>query len=351
MNIEQVLEKGYVDSYDKDIYCQVKTNWDKVAKPLDSLGHFEHYISKMYACLGTIKVDKINSAIAIMCADNGIVEEGISQSPKEVTAICASNIAKKKSAVGIMALENDIEIFAIDVGIEGDVKETINRKIARGTKNFLKEPAMTKEEMYMAMQVGMDVIKECKKKGINLVGTGEMGIGNTTTTSAVAAALLHLPAKTVTGRGAGLSDEGLARKIQVIDEAIEKYNLYNQTPIEILRTVGGLDIAALIGMFIGAAVYHMPIVLDGIISMVAALLAQSLVKGASSYMIPSHISKEPTAITIAKILKLEPIINANMALGEGTGAVLMISLMKTVNQVYMTSSSFEDYKIEQYERF
>lgn len=210
---------------------------------------------------------------------------------------------------------------------------------------------MTREEVLQAIQVGMDLVAEGKEEGTLLLGMGEMGIGNTTTSSAVVASLLGEPAHQVTGRGAGLDDEKLAHKKEMIAEAIEKYELYEKDPLTVLSTVGGLDIAALVGMCIGGAVYHVPIVLDGFISMTAALAASRLVPEVKEFLVPSHSSKEPAVMRIREELELHPVIDAGMALGEGTGAVLMISLLKTANAVYENSVSFEGTGIEQYTRY
>ena len=334
------------------MYKTIKQNWDTVAKPLDSLGVFE----ELHSRIGAINkrehgiIDKC--AILVFCADNGVVAEGISQSGQEVTALCADSISSGRSCLGTMTRRADTDIITIDVGINSDETwdKVRNLKVAKGTKNFAQEPAMTKEQVMKAIALGKDMVKECKDNDYSLIGIGEMGIGNTTTSSAVAAALLRLDATKVTGRGAGLSDEGLIRKINVIDTAISTYGLYDLTPIEVLRHVGGFDIAAMVGVCLGAKEYSMPIVLDGFISMVAALLAVRIDKDTKNYLIPSHCSKEPAARLIADELGLTPVIDARMALGEGTGAALMISLLRTIDSVYETSASFEGIKVEQYER-
>lgn len=184
-----------------------------------------------------------------------------------------------------------------------------------------------------------------------MLATGEMGIGNTTTSTAVAAALLDLEVEQVTGKGAGLTDEALKRKCRVIEEAIEKYFLRDADAFTILKTVGGLDIAGLTGVFIGAAIEQIPVVIDGVISAVAALLAEILCKGAVNYMIPSHKSRELAETAIMKKLHLDPVLDADMALGEGTGAVMMMSLLDVALGVYLQGASFANFEIEQYKRY
>ena len=221
----------------------------------------------------------------------------------------------------------------------------------KGTNDFLLKPAMSEREAMKAVRVGMELVKECKEAGYTLLGTGEMGIGNTTTSAAMAAALLSVPPEIVAGRGAGLSDEGLARKRQVIAAALEKYQLRETEPMRILCSVGGLDIAGLCGVFLGGAKYHMPIVADGVISAVAALTAERLCPGTKEFIIPSHKGKEPASELLMRELGLSPVLDAGLALGEGTGAVMMFSLLDIAMSLYETGATFGDFKIEEYHRF
>lgn len=210
---------------------------------------------------------------------------------------------------------------------------------------------MTLVECNQAVETGIRLVSECKEKGYRLIGTGEMGIGNTTTSSAVAAALLGCEVEEITGRGAGLNDAGLQRKCDVIRNALKHYDFNPKDTVRILRTVGGLDIAGLVGVYIGGAHYHIPIVMDGVISAVAALVAERLCPGVKEYMIPSHCSKEPAAAKIMKELGVEPVIDARLALGEGTGAVMMFSLLDLALTLYQDSTTFDDIEVEPYERF
>lgn len=350
---KQELQRINIENPDEEIRRKIKSNWDKVAKPLDGMGKFEVLTSQIGAILRDESVDISRKAVIIMCADNGIVEEGISQSGQEVTRLVAENMGKGQSSVGRMAAFAGADTIPVDIGINCPlpIPGVLNRKIRQGTRNFKIEPAMTEAEVVKAICAGIESVRVCKEKGYRLLATGEMGIGNTTTSSAVAASLLGCNVDEVTGRGAGLNDEGLLRKRQVIREAIDKYNLYEADAFRVLQTVGGLDIAGLTGVCIGGAIYHVPIVLDGVISMVSALLAEKLVSGTRKYLIPSHIGKEPAMINISKALEMEPVIDANLALGEGTGAVMLFPLLDMVLEVYRESSSFSEIKVEQYERY
>lgn len=350
---KEELEKIMVNAPDEKIRKKVFNNLDRVAKPLDGLGRFEVFIAQIGAIQGTEQIDISKKAVIIMCADNGIVAEGISQSGQEVTLAVVKNMAQKKSSVGIMAEAIGADTIPVDIGVNNKIKipGILDKKIRLGTRNFRNEPAMTEEEAIRAIFTGIEIVGACKEKGYKILATGEMGIGNTTTSSAVAAALLHCEVAQVTGRGAGLCDEKLKHKQNIIAEALKKYKLKGADALQILETVGGLDIAGLTGVCIGGALYHVPIVLDGVISMVAALLAERIVPGTKDYLIASHKGKEPAVDWVKKELKVEPVIDGNMALGEGTGAVMMFSLLDIALSVYQNRTTFSDLEIEQYERF
>lgn len=349
------LRKLRIDAPDEGTRKKVLANWDHVAKPLDGMGRFEALTAQIGAILGTDKLDPGGSrkAVLIMCADNGIVEEGVSQSGQEVTLAVVKNMAGKQSSVGKMAAKIGADTIPVDIGInfQGKIQGVLDRKIRCGTRNFNREPAMTQEETVRAIFTGVELVRDCRQKGYRILATGEMGIGNTTTSSAVAAALLGCDAALVTGRGAGLSDEGLSQKQRIITEAVERYQLRGAEPLRVLRTVGGFDIAGLAGVCIGGALFHVPIVLDGVISMVAALAAERIVPGTKAYLIPSHKGKEPAVEMLAAALGLEPVIDASMALGEGTGAVMMMALLDMALCIYNNRTTFSDIEIRQYERY
>ncbi len=338
---------------DAELYKRILRNWDRIAKPLDGLGRFESLTAQIGAILGTEEIDIAKKAVIIMCADNGIVAEGVSQSGQEVTAAVAAQMGGGDSSVGKMAAMIGADTIPIDIGIHSrePIPGVLDRKIRCGTRNFRKEPAMTGEETARAINTGIEMVAVCKGKGYRILATGEMGIGNTTTSSAVTAALLGCKAEEVTGRGAGLCEEKLWRKMQIVTEAIEKYELYGAEPFRVLETVGGLDIAGLVGVCIGGAVYHLPVVLDGVISMAAALLSERLMPGTKKYLIPSHNGKEPAVGMLKEALGLEPVIDGELALGEGTGAVMMLSLLDMALCVYHGRTLFSDIKVKQYERY
>lgn len=354
IDIKELLDgKYHIELPDESCFKRIKERWDMVAKPLDSLGKFEKITAKMGAISGDESLDFSKKAILVFCADNGIVEEGISQSGQDVTLAVTKAIGKRKSSVCKMAARCGVDIIASDIGV--NTSETIdgirNVKIRKGTRNFLNEPAMTLDDTLKAIQTGIDLVYECKQDGYKVLGMGEMGIGNTTTSCAVASALLGCKAGEIIGRGAGLSDEGLIRKEAVINKAIDKYDLYNANPLKVLQTVGGFDIAALTGVVIGGAIYHIPVILDGVITMVAGLVATRMFKEAGEYVMASHIGREPAIKRILDELDLDAVICGDLALGEGTGAVMFCSLLDLALALYTQEYTFADIEIEPYHRF
>lgn len=346
MRLEEMLKQ--IVPLDSRAMKESKLRWDRIAKPLNSLGKLEEVVIKIAGMVQTNQVNIEKKALVIMCADNGVVEEGVTQTGQEVTAIVSENFLQKKASVSVMAEYTNTEIFPVDIGISKDTN-IINKKIAYGTKNFAKESAMTKEEARKAIQTGIELVETLKKNGYQIIATGEMGIGNTTTSSAIASLLLEKKIEEVTGKGAGLTTEGLSRKREVIAKAISLHQPDKNDMIDVLSKVGGFDIGGLAGVFLGGAIYHIPIVIDGFISAVAALIAYKMNPMAKDYMLPSHVSKEPAACFVLKELGLEPFITCDMCLGEGTGAVAVFSLLDMAVNVYNKMSTFEQIDVEAYQ--
>lgn len=352
--IREELLSIKIEKPDEKIKKLAKQKWDALAKPIDGLGTFEETVCRIAAILDTTDLDLSEKGLIIMCADNGIVSEGVSQTGKEVTYEVSALMGQRKSSVGIMLKDYPAHIMTVDIGIDSDniPEGVIDKKVAKGTKDFLHEPAMTSEEVLKAIEAGIECVKELKDKNISLIATGEMGIGNTTTSSALMSVLTGLDVKECTGRGAGLSDEGLKRKIKVIEEGISfHFPERHADAFDALCKVGGLDIAGLVGVFIGGAVHRVPIVIDGFISMISALIAERLVPGCKDYMIASHMGKEIGMKVLVGELDLNPVIYGNLALGEGTGAVMLFPMLDMVMSMYSSGTNFSDTPIEEYERF
>ena len=338
----------------EEYYLKIKNNWDNLAKPLDSMGYFEDILSKMGAVLLDETIDISKAALAVFISDNGIINEGVSQSTYEVTTSVARAIGRRKSSVCHMAENAKVDVFPYNIGmVESEKIDGVDDSyfIANGSKNFALEPALSLVEVQTAIDSGKKIVGTLVAKGYKTVLLGEMGIGNTTTSSAVIASILKLDPIYICGRGAGLSDEGLDKKINVIKNAIKKYDLYNAAPLTILSSVGGFDIAAMVGVILGALEYKIPIILDGLITAAAALVARELDKDTSGIVFFSHKGKEKGIELVAREFDQIPIIDGNMALGEGTGAVMFYSCLKNALSIYSGNTSFSDMEIDKYERF
>jgi len=349
-----------------------KKHWDSIAKPLDSLGEFEKIFQKLSAIYESEIPDISNKCITVMCADNGIVKEGISQSDKNVTLAVAKSMALGTSSIAVLSKAAGSKMMVFDMGIDSFDTEiyslgVINHKLMHGTNNFMKEKAMPLDITLRALLTGIGIVRELKDNKTTIIGTGEMGIGNTTTSSALSAAILNLPVEDVTGRGAGLDDAKLKKKVDIIKGGIEKYGFRDKlfldsiksenksvrslAVLDLLSSLGGLDIATLTGIFIGGSIYKLPIVIDGVISEVAALFAYFINPLCKEYMVASHLSREPVASIIFNILGLKPVIDASLALGEGSGCAMLFPLLDMVLEIYTKNASFSDIKIEEYKRF
>ncbi|HIV24302.1 MAG TPA: nicotinate-nucleotide--dimethylbenzimidazole phosphoribosyltransferase [Candidatus Scatomonas pullistercoris] len=322
-------------------------HWDSIAKPLRSLGKLEKAVVQMAGIQGTSQVDIAKKALLVLCADNGVVEEGVTQTGQEVTAQVAENFLQEKATAGILCRTTGADIFPVDMGIYRDT--TIrNCKIAYGTQNMTKGPAMSREQALQGLETGIRLAMEKKEEGYRILATGEMGIGNTTTSSAMASVFLGRPAEELTGRGAGLSSEGLNRKIQAIKKAVALNRPDPEDPVDVLAKVGGFDIAGMAGVFLGGAAMHMPVVIDGFISCVAALTAMRICPQAADYMMASHVSREPAAEMLLAAIGKEAFLTCDMCLGEGSGAIMLFPLLDMGLEVYNKMATFEENEIETY---
>lgn len=341
---------------DRRIYDKTKQRWDSISKPIDGLGSFEKWIAQIFAIQGVEQITGFKKVLAVFCADHGIVEEGVSQCGQEVTYQVAKLLGEDRSTASKMARFAKTDCIPVDVGINSPDKlpGVRDEKVRRGTGNFLKEEAMTEQEAIDAINVGIQIARECKEKGYHILATGEMGIGNTTSGTALLCALTGTDVAEVVGRGAGLSDSGLAKKKKVIETALAKYEFVESTQrayaLQVLHQVGGLEIAAMAGTFLGGAVYGIPVMIDGVLSAVAALIAAMLMPECVAYMLPSHAGREKGTKMILERLGLSPILTADMALGEGTGALMVLPLLDMALDFFLQATTFAEGGIEQYTR-
>lgn len=327
-----------------------RDKWNAVAKPIGSLGSLELMVEQIAGLTGSIDVDIGKRAVVVLCADNGVVAQGVSQSDSDITTVIAGSVARGISSVCKMAQTVNADAFSVDMGMKtpSDVSGVIDRCVARGTGDISLGPAMSRDQAIQAIRSGVDLVAELKAQGYQALATGEMGIGNTTTSSAMAAAFLGLPVEAVTGRGAGLSDAGLIRKQDAIKRALAVNKPDPDDPLDVLAKLGGFDIAGLAGLFIGGALHRVPIVIDGFISTLAAYTAMRLCPACTCAMLGSHKSAEPATRMLLERLGIDPVIQAGLRLGEGTGAVLLFPMLDAALALY-NGTTFDDTGIEAYE--
>lgn len=316
-------------------------------KPIGSLGRLEEIAIKLSLIQNNLNPKIGKKIIFVYAADHGITEETVSAFPKEVTAQMVLNFINKGAAINVLSEHNQIDLKVIDIGVDydfNDIKGLITRKVAKGTKNFLKQQAMTEEEALKALKIGIDIFEETYKENkIDIIGVGDMGIGNTTSSSAIISAVTGLPAEETTGRGTGIDEKSLKRKIEVIDEAIKFHNLNpNSSGIEILQKIGGFEIGGIAGTILASAYHKVPVVIDGIIATAAALIAYKINSNVKDYMFASHKSVEKGHIKALNLLGLEPILDLHMRLGEGTGSALAINIIEASAKIMTQMASFEE---------
>lgn len=335
---------------DAEARAAAHAHWARLAKPLGGLGALETMIEDAAALTGWEDIDIGRRAVFVLCADNGVVAQGVSQTDQSVTRAVAENLAGHRTSVCRMADVARCEVVPVDIGMAGEkVAGVLDRRVISGTADFTRGAAMTRGQTLSVIEIGMNLVRDWKQKGFSLLATGEMGIGNTTTSSAVAAMLLRQDAERMTGRGAGLSDEGLERKICAIRRGIAVNQPDADDPLDVLSKLGGLDIAGLCGVFLGGALYRVPILMDGFISSVAALCAVRLCERAKKAVFASHVSSEPAAHIVLDALGRKPLLTAGMHLGEGTGAVAAIPLWDMALSVYRGCYSFAEGGITPYQ--
>ncbi len=321
---------------------------DSLVKPIGSLGRLEDYAVQLAAIFGKTNLPPLKKAIAVFAADNGVWDEGISPVPQSVTAIQAVNMTKGVTGVGVLAACAGADVFVYDMGIRNfpGHKGIGDRRVGNGTRSIARGPAMDIEQTIQAITHGIDVAEELCDKGYRLLGCGEMGICNTTTSAAVLCALTGADVEETVGRGAGITDEQLEKKRSVVRTALELSRPDPDNTLEVLATVGGFDIAAMTGFFLGAAYKQVPVVIDGFISAVAALAAYRLNAAAVDYMFASHHSAEPGFGIAMDALGLFAPLQLNMRLGEGSGCPLMFAVLDGAAAMLTKMATFADASID-----
>jgi len=347
--LEEMITK--IQPLDRAVMEQTWECWDSLCKPLRGLGMLEEILVQIAGIYGTAHPHPDKRVAIIMGADNGVVEEGVTQTDSSVTIQVLENMGNRLTTACVMCQLADCELIPVNIGCltDGTHPRIYNRAVRHGTGDIAKGPAMTREECEKAIFTGIDLVREMKEAGYNVIVTGEMGIGNTTTSSACAAVLFDQDVEFVTGRGAGLSTKGLERKIQVIKKAIAINSPDKTDALDVISKVGGLDIAGMVGCYLGAAYYRLPILIDGFISAVSAYLSGMLCETSKEYMIATHCTTEPASSLVMERLGMRAPLQAGMHLGEGTGAIMGLSLIDQAVNVYYHVATWEGGHVETYQ--
>ncbi len=339
----QAVIKG-ISPLDEKAMEKARKRMDLLTKPQGSLGRMEDLAVQLAGITGDFFPVSTKKRVVVMASDHGVTEEGISAYPSEVTAQMVANFTGGGAAINVLGRQGEVEVVVVDVGVKVDTSlPGVKRvRVRAGTDNLRRRPAMSRSEALQAVLAGIDCAGEAVEAGVKVLATGEMGIGNTTASSAVMAALSGYETSLVVGRGTGLDDEKLLHKQEVVSGALEFHRPDPADPLGVLSLVGGLEIAALTGLIIGSVRRRIPVVVDGFISSTAALAAVKLCPLVKQYLIPSHLSAESGHALLMDYLDLKPYIYMGMRLGEGTGAVLAMHLVEAAARLTQEMATFED---------
>lgn len=332
-----------IGDLDQQVMELIRRHHKQLTKPAGSLGILEEIAIRIGGVTRKKFPEITKKAVVVMAADHGVVAEGVSAFPQEVTAQMVSNFSCGGAAINVLARHTGAKVLVVDVGVAAPLprEKVIAMKVRPGTANMAHGPAMTRDEAVRAIEVGIKVAGDLIAEGFDLLATGEMGIGNTTASSAMIAAFLQVPVKEVTGRGTGLDSQGMTRKETVIEEALRINQPDPDDPLDVLSKVGGLEIAALAGLILGAAANRVPVVIDGFISSTAALAAGRIAPRSLNFMIASHCSAEMAHRKLLQHLELKPLLELEMRLGEGTGAVLAFPIIEAALKILREMATFE----------
>lgn len=333
---------------DAELMEKTRGKWDGLVKPLGSLGVMEELGIKISGITGKVnnKLDK--KVIVVMSSDNGVFEENVASAPQIVTTVLTEGMVQGITGVSTLGKFVGADIVTVDIGLNSDYshEKVLNRKIARGTKNFTKGPAMSYQEAVKSIEIGIEIGDQLFAQGYQILGTGELGMGNTSTSAAVLSVLSGLDVDTTCGKGAGITEEQYKNKKETILKGIEINQPNKEDPIDVISKVGGFDIGGMCGLYLSGAKNRIPVVIDGFISSVAALCAVKLNPNVKDYLIPSHLSDEPGARYVLKELDLSPMLKMKMRLGEGSGCPLAFQIIDAVLYTQENMGTFEQATID-----
>ncbi len=348
MTLDEVTAR--IQPIDREIATAVQARLDRLTKPQGSLGRLEETALRYAMITGEVKPTVPRGVVFTFAADHGVTTEGVSAYPQEVTPQMVLNFLRGGAGVNVLARHVGVEVRVVDIGVAyefGVVPGLIQKKVMAGTKNLSLEPAMNREQAMKALQVGMDLAAEAAREGVGLVGTGDMGIGNTTASAAITAVMTGRPVAEVTGRGTGIGEAVHAHKVTVIQRALDRHHPHQADALDVLAKVGGLEIGGLAGLILGAAAARLPVVLDGFIAGAAALIAVGLQPRCRDYLIASHRSLERGHGAILDHLKLKPLLELDLRLGEGTGACLGMDLVQASIKILTEMATFDEAGVSQ----
>jgi nicotinate-nucleotide--dimethylbenzimidazole phosphoribosyltransferase len=329
----------------REWYDIAQKHLDNLTKPLGSLGRLEEFAQRLVAITENRKPVLDKKVIFTFAGDHGVVDEGVSAYPQEVTPQMVFNFLRGGAGINVLARHAGAEIVVVDIGVDFDFDDTeglINMKVMKGTRNFAKGSAMTRDEAVKCIESGIEVATRYAERGCKMAGTGDMGIGNTTPSSAIASVITGTPVREVTGRGTGISDEALERKIEVIEGAMRLNKPDPTDAIDVLSKVGGTEIGGIAGLILGAASKRIPIVIDGFISTAGALIAYTIEPAVKDYMFAAHNSVEKGHRIMLKAMGLDPILDLGLRLGEGTGAALAMLLIEAALKISKEMATFQE---------
>lgn len=341
--LENYLER--IEPLKAEFLDKAQDRLDNLTKPQGSLGRLEEFAKRYVAIRESLHPRIEHKAIFTLAGDHGVTEDNVSLYPREVTPQMVYNFIRQGAAINVLARFIGARLYVVDMGVDHDfepIEGLIVKKIAKGTRSITKGPAMTREQALRAITAGIELVEMAKNDGVDIIGVGDMGIGNTTPSSAIIAATSGIPVKDVTGRGTGLDDEGLRRKVSAIEKALDVNRPDPTDPLDVLAKLGGFEIAGITGIAIGAAAHRIPVVADGLISTAGILLAAELNPTVKAYIFPSHKSVEVGHLAMLERIGIGPVLDLSMRLGEGTGAALGIQLIEAAVKIYREMATFSE---------
>jgi nicotinate-nucleotide--dimethylbenzimidazole phosphoribosyltransferase len=346
VKLEEVI--GGIEPLSEEWQLKARNYLNNLAIPQGSLGELLSLAEQLAAIKRTLKPSVRRKTVITMAGDHGVVEEGVSAFPQEVTPQMVANFVAGGAAINVLGEVAGARVLVVDMGVAADLSDLVKKgkilsyKVGNGTLNMARGPAMTREQAEKVLEAGIDIVGKLVGEGVELLATGDMGIGNTTASSAILAAFSGHPVNEVTGRGTGISDEALKNKVRVIQMALDVNQPNANDAVDVLSKVGGFEIGGIAGIILGAAYYKVPVLVDGFISSAGALLAKKLAPNSWDYMIAAHQSMEYGHRLMLEELGLKPLLNLNLRLGEGTGAALAMSVVESAAQVIGKMLTFED---------